>query len=184
MTLRFTANSGRLTLISVYVPTLTSAADAKDRFYEQLGYVVQGLHSGDRRCILGDFNARVGNDFATWPDCLGKHGVGKMNENGLRLLEFCPKYQLCVTNTHFKSKLNHKLSCMHPRSKHWHQLDLIVTKRKDHRYFLHTRSYLSADCGTDHALVATKARFVSKCLTLPEHLAKQKLIFAKQETLL
>ncbi|XP_049845580.1 uncharacterized protein LOC126298328 [Schistocerca gregaria] len=80
MTLHFTTNSGPVTLISVYASTFTSAADAKDHFYEQLSNVVQGVHSGDRLCILGDFNGHIVSDFATWPDCLGKHGVGKMKE--------------------------------------------------------------------------------------------------------
>lgn len=53
-----------------------------------------------------------------------------------------------------------KVSWMHPRSKHWHQLDLALTRRRDLRETLHTRTFHSADCDTDHSLVAAKVRLV------------------------
>ena len=31
--------------------------------------------------LLGDFNARVGDDHDSWPTCLGHYGTGKINEN-------------------------------------------------------------------------------------------------------
>ena len=80
--------------------------------------------------LLGDFNAWVGVDHESWPDCLGHFGVGSMNENGPRLLELCCYHQLCITNTYFQTKLLHRVSWRHPRSKRWHQLDLIITRRE------------------------------------------------------
>ena len=78
--------------------------------------------------ILGDFNARVGADHNSWPTCLGRFGIGKMNENGKRLLEFCSFYGFCISNMFFNMKLQHRVSWRHPRSKHWHQLDLILMR--------------------------------------------------------
>lgn len=40
----------------------------------------------DTVTILGDFNARVGNDWKSWPNVIGKHGVEKMDSSGLILL--------------------------------------------------------------------------------------------------
>ena len=90
--------------------------------------------------------------------CLGHFGVGKMNENGQRLLELCCHHGLCITNSYFKCKELHKVSWRHPWSRHWHQLDLIITRRADLSKVLHTRSYQSADCDTDHSHVASKVR--------------------------
>ena len=81
-----------------------------------------------------------------------------MNENGQRLLELCCSQGLCVTNTFFKCKDIHQVSWRHPRSKQWHQLDLIITRRTQLASVLLTRSYHSADCDTDHSLVASKVR--------------------------
>ena len=87
-----------------------------------------------------------------------------MNENGQRLLEFCSYHGLCVTNSYFMTKPQHKVSWRHPRSKHWHQLDLILTRRKALKNVTITRSYQSADCDTDHSLVCCKIKLQPKKL--------------------
>ena len=85
-----------------------------------------------------------------------------MNDNGQRLLELCTYYNLCIANSFFKTKPQHKVSWRHPRSKHWHQLDLILVRRTAIKNVLHTRSYHSADCDTDHSLVCCKIRLQPK----------------------
>ena len=84
-----------------------------------------------------------------------------MNENGQRLLELCCIHGLCITNS-FECKELQKVSWRHPRSRHWHQLDLVNTRRAELSSVLHTRSYHSADCDTDHSLVASKVRLRPK----------------------
>ena len=81
-----------------------------------------------------------------------------MNEDGQRLLELCCHHGLCITNSYFKCKELHKVSWRHPQSHHWHQLDFVITRRADLSSVLHTRSYHSAECDTDHSLVASKVR--------------------------
>ena len=81
-----------------------------------------------------------------------------MNEIGQRLLQLCTFHDLCITNSFFCTKPQHKVSSRHPRSKHWHQLDLILVSRAAIKNVLHTRSYHSADCDTDHSLVCCKIR--------------------------
>lgn len=108
----------------------------------------------------GRFQRQSGCD--SWPSCLGQYGVGMLNENGQRLLELCTYHGLCVTNSFFKTKPQHKVSWRHPRSKHWHQLHLIIVRRVAIKNVLHTRSYHSADCDTDHALVCCKIRLTAK----------------------
>ena len=56
----------------------------------------------------------------SWTPCLGHFGFSKMNSIGQRLLEFCLKKNLCVTNLLFKTKLQHKVSRRHTRYKRWH----------------------------------------------------------------
>ncbi|XP_048000281.1 craniofacial development protein 2-like [Leguminivora glycinivorella] len=71
MVLRLNTKSGYVTLISAYAPTLHSTSETKDQFYNQLDEVLRGVRPSDRLHILGDFNARVGQDNTDWPDCLG-----------------------------------------------------------------------------------------------------------------
>ncbi|XP_045448721.1 uncharacterized protein LOC123657186 [Melitaea cinxia] len=179
MVLRMRSNCGFVTFISAYAPTLVSPDEAKDQFYDQLTETVRGVSSSDRLYILGDFNARVGQDSSAWPDCVGPHGIGKLNENGQRLLEFCSSQLLCVTNTFFKGKPMRRVSWKHPRSGHWHQLDLVLTRRKDLRETIHTRTFHSAECDTDHSLVVTRVALIHKKIHSSKPPGKKKLDLPK-----
>ena len=162
LSLQLHTMAGPTTLISAYAPTLTATADVKDRFYDDLSSVISRVPETESVFILGDFNARVGTDHNTWPSCLGKFGIGRMNENGQRLLELCCHHNLCISNTFFNTKPQHRVSWRHPRSKHWHQLDLILTRRSSLPCIRLTRSYHSADCDTDHSLVCSKIKLKAK----------------------
>ena len=160
--LRLRTSDGPANIFSVYAPTLCSTSEEKDQFYDALEQAIAGIHKNEAIYLLGDFNARVGGDHVAWPTCLGLFGRGKINENGQRLLELCCSRGLCVTNTFFKCKDIHQVSWRHPRSRQWHQLDLIITRRSQLASVLLTRSYHSADCDTDHSLVASKVRIMRR----------------------
>ena len=87
LTLRLNTTAGPVTLVSVYAPTISATPDTKDEFYDQLSATISNISNKEQLILLGDFNARVGADQRSWPSCLGKFGIGKMNDNGQRLLE-------------------------------------------------------------------------------------------------
>ncbi|XP_047472864.1 uncharacterized protein LOC125027771 [Penaeus chinensis] len=162
LTMRLNTTTCPVTLISVYAPTLMASSDTKDEFYENLCATLLKVPPKDQVILLGDFNARVGSDYEAWPSCLGKLNVGKVNENGQRLLEFCTRLNLCVANSFFQTKPQNKVSWRHPRSKHWHQLDLVLVRRSNLNSIKVVRSYHSADCDTDHLLVCRKVKLSPK----------------------
>lgn len=146
------------TLLSAYAPTLPSENDAKDRFYRELDEVLQRIPSSDKILLLGDFNARVGKNHLIWKGVIGKHGIEKVNANGMRLLSLCAEHDLIITNTIFQQKNKHKDSRMHPRSKQCHLLDYIIVRRKDIKDMHITRAMRCADCWTDHRIIISKLR--------------------------
>ena len=164
LALRLSTSLGPVHIFSVYAPTLRSTHEEKDKFYEALDQAISSIPKNEALYLLGDFNARVGADHEAWSSCLGYFGRGKINENGQRLLEMCCSHSLCVTNTFFQCKEIHQVSWRHPRSLHWHQLDLVITRRAELASVLLTRSYHSADCDTDHSLVVSKVRILPKKL--------------------
>ena len=159
MTWRIPLTKGRFaTLISAYAPTLDAEHNIKEDFYRALDSAIQKTQTTDKLILLGDFNARVGTEHLVWNKVLGQHGVGKMNNNGLRLLSLCAEHQLVITNTTFQMKNRLKTTWQHPRSKHWHLLDYVIVRQKDRRDVLTTRVMRGAECWTDHLMVRSKLR--------------------------
>ena len=56
-------------------------------FYEQIQSPVNYTKSSDIIYIIGDLNAKVGNVKVS--KIIGDYGLGKQNERGQRLIEFC-----------------------------------------------------------------------------------------------
>ena len=79
MLMKFNTEEASTNLLSVYAPTLTSSQDVKDAFYSKLDETIKRISKNEALFLLGDFNARVGNDQESWPICLGHFGVDKCN---------------------------------------------------------------------------------------------------------
>ena len=109
--------------------------------------------------LIGDFNASIGRENDKWPLVMGKHGIGKCNSNGELLLALCSEFELIVTNTIFKQKDERKTTWMHPRSRHWHMIDFIITRGRDKMDIHSTRSMRGANCCTDHQMPRSKVDF-------------------------
>ena len=158
MTIRLLFHHGEMfaTIISAYAPTMTNTDETKHKFYEDFEYVISAVPIADKFIIFGDFNARVGQDSASWKGVLGKHRTGKRYNNGLLLLQTCAKHNLLITNTVFHLPTHNKTSWIHSRSKHWHLIDYVIVRRSDNWDVRVMRAMSVAECWTDHCLIISK----------------------------
>ena len=86
---------------------------------------------------------------------MGKYGIGKCNSNGDILLALCTEFDLIVTNTMLKQKDAHNTTWTHPRSRHGHMIDFIITRCRDKMDICSTRTMRGANCGTDHQMLSS-----------------------------
>ena len=128
-------------------------------FCDELHRTIRSVSKDDKLGVLGDFNARVGRDHLWWDGLIGKHGHGNCNANGRLPLGLCTEHDLTVTNTLFRLTLRQKTTWRRPRSKHWHTLDYVLTRKRDIKDFCITRSMPGADdCWKDHRLLLSRLR--------------------------
>ena len=95
-----------ITVIQAYAPT--SNAEEAEWFYEDLQDLLELTHKKHVLFIIGDQNAKVGNQKT--PGVTGKFGLGIWNEAGQRLIEFCQENALAIANTLFS---NTRDNCIH-----------------------------------------------------------------------
>ena len=84
----------------VYVPTSNAEEAEVELYYEDLQDVLELTPKKDVLFIIGDWNAKVGNQET--PGVTGKFGLGIWNEAGQRLIEFCQENALVIANTLFQ----------------------------------------------------------------------------------
>ena len=147
---------GDLPLNSEHMLLLSTPRMNKNTFYAALPSTLQHVPRTDKLLLLSDFNARVGANRQVWETAIGRHGVGKSSNNGLRLVEVCSEFSLCITNPMFQLQNKYKTSWMHPRSKHWHLIDFVIVRHSDLHDVKITRAMRVADCWTDHRLIRSQ----------------------------
>lgn len=74
-----------------------------ENIYEQLEDLFKITEDNSNVFIIGDFNTSVEEQNFT-STTIGKFGLGKQNERGRRLLEFCKQINMIITNTFLKLK--------------------------------------------------------------------------------
>ncbi|XP_072172000.1 uncharacterized protein [Diadema setosum] len=86
------------------------------------------------------------------------NGDGSRTKNLEAASQMSTQFDLAVTNTYFNNPDKWFYSWSHPRSKHWHLLDYVLTRRLDVKDVCSTRAMRGDNCDTDHVLMRSKLK--------------------------
>ena len=151
-----------LTIVQVYAPTDDRDPSIKDDFYGDLQMAINRTPRGDKLIVLGDFNARVGNNIELWNGIIGRHGEGVENDSGRRRLRFTAENDFKVMNTHFEHKDIHKFTWKCPGRGLQSIIDYILVRGNQRKDVNDVRVIRGAEIGSDHYLVLMKVKLVGK----------------------
>jgi len=98
---RLAADPVDLNIIMVYMQTSAYGDQGIEDVYDQIEEEINNLPSKEYTVLLGDMNAVVGEGREG--SLVGEHGLGKRNERGRMLIDFCSRNKLCIMNTWFKN---------------------------------------------------------------------------------
>ena len=78
--------------------------------------------------VLGDLNARVGNNIETAGGVIGKEGETTISPNGERLIDFCLKNNMKIANTFFPHKNIHKYTRVNDERNEKSIIDYVMVR--------------------------------------------------------
>ena len=152
-TFRSTRQRLHMDIILVYAPTNEADEETKEMFYNRLTAVVDRRPRRNLIVVMGDLNAKIGNDNEGYEMVMGREGIGDMNDNGERFADFCDIQDMVIGGSVFPHKRIHKATWKHPNGTVENQIDHIAYSRKFRRCFSDVRVMKGATVGSDHYLV-------------------------------
>jgi hypothetical protein len=145
-----------IVIIQVYMPTSDHEDEEVDEMYEQIEELVDKQKGTDCVIVMGDWNAVVGEGRDGSE--VGQFGLGARNDRGERLVEFCRRKNMVVSNTWFEQEKRRRYTWKKPGDTGRYQIDYILVRQRYRNSVKSAKSYPGADIDSDHNLVAMKMR--------------------------
>ena len=144
-------------LVQVYAPTSQHTEEEMEEFYSEVKDVVkENKEYGDIVIIMGDYNAKVGEE--RHEDIVGPHGLGERNDRGEDLIGFCKEQGMVIMNTWFEQKRSARYTWTSPNGEIRNQIDFVLVNQRYRNSITNAKSRPGADCGSDHNPVVFKVR--------------------------
>jgi Reverse transcriptase (RNA-dependent DNA polymerase)/Endonuclease-reverse transcriptase len=142
-------------VIQVYAPQVGREKKEKDEFISQLENEMITSNS-ENILIMGDFNAKVGEDRNGYEDVMGKNGYGRRDKEGEVLLDFCKRNGLFICNTNFKKMLKEeKVTRVSWDGRNESVIDYIIVGKNMRKSVRDTKVLHKINLDTDHRLLAS-----------------------------
>ena len=173
MRVRLNGTPVDIVVIVTYMPTTDHDDEEVETVYEQVEDAIRRGRGDDYVIVMGDLNAVVGAESEE--DVTGRYGLGKRNERGQMLVEFCKRNNLCITNTWYRQPKRRIYTWKGPGDLRRMQLDYIMVKKRYRNSVKNSHAFPGADVDSDHNLVTMKVRLTLKRLKQPARQLKWNL---------
>ena len=100
---------------------------------------------------MGDWNSTVGKGREG--KVVGEYGMGRRNERGSRLVEFCTEHNLIIANTWFKNHKRRLYTWKNPGDTERYQIDYIMVRQRFRNQVLNCKTFPGADVDSDNNLL-------------------------------
>lgn len=160
MLVKIQAEPVNLVIIQVYMPTSDHSEEEVEELYEEMEVLIEKEKGNDYLVVMGDWNAVVGEGKDDKE--VGSFGLGKRNERGQLLVEFCKRKKMKITNTWFDHEKRRIYTWKKAGDTGRYQLDYILVRQRYGNSVKNSRGYPGADIDSDHNLVMMNAEIKLK----------------------
>ena len=116
-------------------------------------------------------------------DIIGSYGLGKKNERGEQLIQFCEEHNLVVTNTLFQQPPRRLYTRKSPGDIVRNQIDYILVSQRYRNSLKQVKMYPGADVNSDHNPVIAKLEIKLKNIRQFKRKEQLDLNLLKQESI-
>ena len=151
MMMMFAGKPFKYNIIQVSMLTSDYADDEVEEIYEQVNQLMRKSKNDETTTVIGDMNSKVGckrEDLT-----IGPFGLGEKNECGDCMVEFCKSNKLIVNSTWFKMYPRRLYTWQSPFDDVKNQIDYTLVPECFRNVNKKVKTYLGADCFTDHNLL-------------------------------
>jgi endonuclease/exonuclease/phosphatase family metal-dependent hydrolase len=132
--------------------------DENDTFYEDLDQIYEECPKRDAKIIIGDLNAKAGQEEMYRP-IIGKYSLHTLsNDNGIRHINFSCSKNMVAASTLFNHKDKHKMTWRSPNRPTFNQLDHLLIDARHVSNVMDVRTFRGANIDSDHYLLISKIR--------------------------
>ena len=117
LVVKLSTRTKQLYVISAYAPEDSKTRQEREQFYDQIQNVIEAIPHCKPMIMLGDFNARIGNDVLRGVKQRFNEDV--LNYNGELLVNVCASNELWINNTFFDHQPQFKYTFMYEESNQW-----------------------------------------------------------------
>jgi exonuclease III len=111
------------------VPTSEYEDDEVEELYDIIEEILEEVGKGvTNMIIMGDWNSVIGNK--AHHNTVGPYGLGRRNQRGQMLIDFCERNGLVITNTWFKKPKRRLYTWKSPGDRSRYQLDYVLVKQR------------------------------------------------------
>ena len=146
-----------MSILQTYAPTLDHSDEEIEEYYDEVAKTLKTVKSDEILIVMGDMNAKIGKGKSG--STVGEHGLGKRNERGERLINFCNEMNLCIANTFFEHPARKLYTWKSPGDVHRNQIDFIMIRKRFRNSLKQCSTYPGADIDSDHNPVIAKLKF-------------------------
>jgi hypothetical protein len=146
------------TMICAHAPTEEKYDESKETFCEKLDQIYHRAPAHDTKIIIGDPNAKIGQEEIFRPP-IGKWSLHDIsNHNRLKATDFASSNSMSIRSTYFPHTNIHKETWRPPDGVTKNQTDHAMIDGRHASSITDVRSCRGADCDTDHFLACSKYR--------------------------
>lgn len=164
--IKLQAKPFNIVILQLYAPTTNYSDEDMEQWYERVEETMEVIKSDEYLIIMGDFNAKVGRNRQD--NISGQYGLGKRNERGDRLINFCTEHNLMITNTWFKHSSRKLYTWKSPGDVRRNQIDYIIIRNRFRNSVKQVKTYPGADIDSDHNPVVCKIQIKLKSLKVKQ----------------